>query len=166
MTVSDAPHWPTSALHAADTAFAALTCEPDPLTLDCDSLGAGLPLPPGQLPLPTLRDWLAEHPHDHDTRHAVWQELILRARRDGPQWVVAAVGMAMPLLVRVVREMCQDFGGDPADVDAQILTDFLDALRHRIDLDRDDPYSKLHEATQRASRRRARLRQHPGHPTH
>jgi len=62
MTMSDTPHWPTSALHAADTAFAALTCEPDPLTLDCDSLGADLHLPPGQLPLPTLRDGLADYP--------------------------------------------------------------------------------------------------------
>jgi hypothetical protein len=67
----------------------------------------------------------------------------------------------MPLLVRVAREVCEDFGGDPTDVDAQILTHFLDALRNRIDLDRDDPYSKLRDATQRAGRGCARLCQHP-----
>jgi hypothetical protein len=51
-------------------------------------------------------------------------------------------------------------------VDAQILTGFLDALRNRIDLDRDDPYLELHDAAQRAGRRRARLCQRPGssHP--
>jgi hypothetical protein len=166
MTTSDTRHWPTSSLHAADTAFAALTCEPKPLAIDCDSLGAGLNLPPGQVPLRTLRDWLADHPHDHHARHAVWRELVLRARLDGPQWVIAAVGIAMPLLVRVAHEVCEDFHGDPSDVDAQILTGFLDALRNRIDLDRGDPYHELHDAAQRAGRRRAHLCQHPGssHP--
>ena len=85
--------------------------------------------------------------------HAVWRELVLRARLDGPQWVIAAVGMAMPLLVRVAHEVCEDFHGDPTDVDAQILTGFLDALRNRINLERDDPYHELHDAAQRAGRR-------------
>ena len=161
MTASDTRHWPTSALRAADTAFAALTCEPKPLAIDCDSLGAGLDLPPGQLALTTLRDWLADHPHDQRARYAVWHELVLRARLDGPQWVIAAVGMAMPLLVRVAHQACEDFYGDPTDVDAQILTGFLDALHNRIDLDRDDPYIELHDAAQRAGRRHARLCKHP-----
>jgi hypothetical protein len=34
MTVSPDQVWPTSALRAAGVAWAALTCDPDPMTLD------------------------------------------------------------------------------------------------------------------------------------
>jgi hypothetical protein len=33
-------------------------------------------------------------------RGAIWRELVIRARRDGPAWRVAAGGMAMPGLRR------------------------------------------------------------------
>jgi hypothetical protein len=52
---------PTFASHlaVADRAFAALTCPPDPLSLDCATVG-GVPgpqlgLPAGPVPLPELR---------------------------------------------------------------------------------------------------------------
>jgi hypothetical protein len=84
MTASAVTDWPTSALQAADTAFTALTCDPDPLTLDCDALGEDLHLPPGKVPLRDLRDWMLAHPAAFAARDAVWRELILRARLDEP----------------------------------------------------------------------------------
>jgi DNA-directed RNA polymerase specialized sigma24 family protein len=152
MTVS-AHHWPTSPLAAADTAFAALTCEPAPLTLDLDKLDAGAELPGGVIALAVLRDWLLAHPRAHAARDAVWRELIRRARLDGPAWVIAAVGMAMPALRRYAGQLATGYLGDAADIDAEILTGFLSALRDRVDLDRDAPHAALCRSAWRAGYR-------------
>ena len=153
MSVSDATYWPTSALDTAATAFAALTCEPDPpLVLDCAALGADTGLPRRVMPLSALRDWLLRRPRAYTARDEVWRELIRRARLDGPHWVVGAVGMAMPALRQYAAQLCEGYAGDPADVDAEILTGFLTALRDRVDLARPAPYAGLCKAAWRAGR--------------
>ncbi|WP_028188863.1 hypothetical protein [Salinispora pacifica] len=152
MSVSDATDWPTSALDAAATAFAALTCEPAPLVLDCTAFGPDTGLPQQEVPLPALRDWLLRHPRAYTARDEVWRELIRRARLDGPHWVVAAVGMAMPALQQYAGQSCEGYNGDPADVDAEILTGFLTALRDRADLTKPAPYAGLCKAAWRAGR--------------
>jgi hypothetical protein len=149
MTVS-ATDWPSSPLTAADAAFAVLTCEPAPLTLDLDTLGPGAGLPGGVIALPALRDWLLAHPRAYPARDTVWRELVRRARLDGPAWVIAAVGMAMPALRRYAAQLCAGYPGDPADIDAEILTGFLSALRDRVDLARDAPHAALCRAAWRA----------------
>jgi DNA-directed RNA polymerase specialized sigma24 family protein len=149
MTVS-APDWPASPLAAADAAFAVLTCQPAPLTLDADSLGPDTGLPAGVIPLPALRDWLLAHPRAYPARDAVWRELIRRARLDGPAWVIAAVGMAMPALRRYAGQLAAGYPGDPDDLDAEILTGFLGALRDRVDPARTAPYAGLCRAAWRA----------------
>lgn len=132
--------WPTSALSAAATAFAALTCDPEPLSLDCGTLTgnsgdeADLGLPSGVVPLPQLRDWLLAHPDQHAARDAVWRELVRRARRSGPQWVIAAAGMAMPALVAHAHALTARFCGDRDDMDAEVLSGFLQALRDHVDV--------------------------------
>ncbi|MBQ1050844.1 hypothetical protein KBX50_20515 [Micromonospora sp. C51] len=153
MSVSDASDWPTSALDAAATAFAALTCEPDPpLVLDCAGFGADTGLPRRVMSLSVLRDWLLRHPRAYGARDEVWRELIRRARLDGPQWVVGAVGMALPALRQYAARLCEGYDGDPGDVDAEILTGFLTALRDRADLARPAPYASLCRAAWRAGR--------------
>lgn len=152
MSVSDATDWPTSALDAAATAFAALTCEPAPLALDCAAFGYDTGLPQRVMPLPALRDWLLRHPRAYTARDEVWRELIHRARLDGPHWVVAAVGMAMPALQQYAAQLAEGYDGDPADVDAEIVTGFLTALRDRVDLAKDAPYASLCRAAWRAGR--------------
>lgn len=152
MSVSDAADWPSSALDAAATAFAALTCEPHPLVLDCTVFGPDTGLPQRVIPLPALRDWLLRHPHAYTARDEVWRELIRRARLDGPHWVVAAVGMAMPALQQYGAQLSKGYDGDPADLDAEILTGFLTALRDRADLTRPAPYASLCKAAWRAGR--------------
>lgn len=201
--------WPASALQAADKAFAALTVDPAPLTLDCAALaaagmaasgttgggiaafdnaesciaepgtavsgdvesgsaaadggtaagtsGAGggtaaatparsgidLDLPEGDVPLPALRDWLMAHPSAYTARDTVWRELIRRARQGKPEWVIAAVGMAMPALVAMAGALAAGYHGDPADIDAEILTGFLEGLRRGVDPAQDAPHASL-----------------------
>ena len=144
--------WPASALQAADAAFTALTCDPDPLSLDCAAIGANTPLPAREVPLRDLRDWLLAHPRDYAARDVVWRELILRARLGEPEWVIAAVGMAMPALVRFAGTLAAGYRGDPDDLDAEVLTGFLSALRDRLDLSRPAPYAGLLFAAYRAGR--------------
>jgi hypothetical protein len=212
--------WPASALQVADKAFAALTVDPAPLTLDCAALSAGIStsdgagsagagahasgaagaggsagagafgtatsgssvsavggataaggagttaggfgaapsagtgpdVPPGEVPLPALRDWLMAHPGAHAIRDAVWRELIRRARQGRPEWVIAAVGMAMPALVAMAGTFAAGYRGDPADIDAEILTGFLEGLRRSVDPDRNAPHASLCFAAWRAGR--------------
>ncbi|MFI7492974.1 hypothetical protein ACIBXA_31840 [Micromonospora echinaurantiaca] len=157
MSLSDGQAWPTSHLRAADAAFVALTREPAPLTLDCDSLphdsGEDLRLPGGVVTLPVLRDWLLAHPSDYRGRDAVWRELVLRARLRGQEWTIAAVGMAMPALVRIAGQLSAGYRGDPADIDSEVLTGFLAALRDHLDLTRPALYASLAMAAFRAGRR-------------
>ncbi|MFI7209506.1 hypothetical protein [Micromonospora aurantiaca (nom. illeg.)] len=157
MSVSDTPDWPTSHLLAADAAFVALTREPEPLTLDCDSLprdiGKHPRLPSGVIALPALRDWLLAHPRDYAGRDAVWRELVLRTRLHGKEWTIAAVGMAMPALVRIAGQLAAGYRGDPADIDSEVLTGFLEALRDHLDLTRPALYASLTMAAFRAGRR-------------
>jgi DNA-directed RNA polymerase specialized sigma24 family protein len=156
MTGPQTPAWPSSPLAAVGAAFATLTAEPGPLTFDCtildsdDADRAGLPA--GPVPLPMLRDWMLAHPHAYDVRDRVWRELITRARTGDPAWVVAAVGMALPALVRFAGRLAAGYRGDPDDLDAELLTGYLHALRHRVDLDDTGLYAKLCYAAWRAAR--------------
>lgn len=133
-----------SHLQVADAAFNALTRGPcPPLVLDCDRLGTGLGLPAGTVPLHTLREWMRRHPRAYAARDAVWRELIRRARERGGKWLIAAVGMAMPALVGHAQRLSTGHGGDPRDIDNEVLAGFLAALTERDDLGEPAAYSKL-----------------------
>jgi hypothetical protein len=165
MTVSASKHtdWPDSPLDAVDAAFAKLTCEPEPLSLDLDQLpdplGDDSGLPGGVIALPALQQWLLRHPRAYTVRDAVWRELIRRARLDGPAWVIAATALAMPALRRYAGQLHTGWTGDAYDLDAQILTGFLTALRDEVDLARPAPYARLCWAAWRAGHE---LRQRDG----
>jgi hypothetical protein len=152
MAVRGDADWPRSAVRAADAAFTALCTGPDPLSLDCDALGDGLGLPPGIVALPALREWMLSHPRHYAARDAVWRELILRARLHGPAWVIAAVGMAMPALTRFAGRLAAGYRGDPNDLDAELLTGFLEMLRGRLDLTGSGLYARLCFGAWRAGR--------------
>ncbi|TFE35532.1 hypothetical protein E0F15_01390 [Frankia sp. B2] len=62
-------------------------------------------------------------------RAAVWREV---ARRQGDEgWLVAAVGIALPMLRHVAGTLAAGGVGMRADLDAEVLTGFLAALRAR-----------------------------------
>ena len=143
--------WPTSPLSAAATAFAALTCEPAPMTLDLDQLGPG------------RRSAIRCHDPDRPGHLAGQAPACLcrpgrgLARADPPgaaglpaAWVIAAVGMAMPALLRYAAQLASGYRGDRDDVDAEVLTGFLAALRERVDLAKPAPHAALCMAAFRA----------------
>lgn len=142
--------WPASPLDAAEMAFTALTSDPEPLSLDLDQLGPDVGLPTGVMTVLAVRDWLLAHRSSFEARDAVWVEMIRRARLNGPQWIIGAVGMALPALRRYTRQLCNGYQGDPDDIEAEVLAGFLAALRDHVDLARPAPYAGLCRAGWRA----------------
>ena len=117
----------SSPLDAADFAFHALTEGPAPLALDGRSVSAELPQRP--VPLDELKRVLLRLSTGPAARDAAWEELVTRARRCGPSWVIGAVGVALPGLRRAAGRLTRGYHGDTADIDAEVLTGFLAALQ-------------------------------------
>jgi hypothetical protein len=78
--------------------------------------------------LDELRRWLRLPGRDNRAKNAVWTCLVSRARCDGPAWTVAAVGMALPRLVRLADRLAEGDGQTRHELDAEILTGFLTRL--------------------------------------
>ena len=116
----------------ADAAFRLLTSGPQPLALHAAEVAAGLPDRP--VPLDELRVLLLHPSTSAAARNAVWAELVRRARDGGPAWTVGLAGIAMPGLRRAAGSLAAAYRGDPADLQAEILTGFLAAVR-ALDLD-------------------------------
>ncbi len=138
MSLSDDFHdLPSSLSHlqVAGLAFDALTAQPRLMSLDCAEVtaraGQDLGLPDRSVLLGDLRVWLLEHGDNHAAADAVWRELIRRARLD-KDWQIAALGMALPRLVRQAGALARDFRGDAADIDAAMVEGFLQALTRRV----------------------------------
>ena len=110
---------------AADAAFRLLCAGPQPLALHASKAAAGLPDRP--VPLDELRVLLLHPSTSARARNAVWAELIRRARDGDPAWTVGLAGIAMPGLRRAVGSLAAAYRGDPADLQAEVLTGFLAA---------------------------------------
>jgi len=117
----------TSALSWAETAFGLLTCEPAPLSFDARPVPG---LPNRTIPLDELRQLLIGVPHYVETTDALWRQLAAHAREWGPAWVVGAVGVALPGLTRMAVRIAAAYPRHADDIDSELLTGFLDALRH------------------------------------
>jgi len=98
--------------------------------------GAGVVVPAGAVvgladrPLrpDELRDVLLDPRTSNLVRDAAWAFLVTRARGAGGDWVIAAVGVAMPALGAVAARLCRSFAADPSDIHAEVLRGFLEAL--------------------------------------
>ena len=123
---------PVDALDAADAAFRLLCAGPRPLSLHASRLAAGLPDRP--VPLDELRELLLHPATSARARNQVWAELVRRARAGDPAWTVGLAGIAMPGLRRTAGSLAAAWRGDPADLQAEVLTGFLAAVR-ALDLD-------------------------------
>jgi hypothetical protein len=125
-SMSESWSWPSGPLDAAQRAFDLLTCPPAPLAFD----GRGFDgLPQRILPLDELKQFLLREDVPRRVQDAAWRELVVRARRDGPAWVIAAVGVAMPGLRAAAGRLATGWHGDTADLDADLLTGFLGRLQ-------------------------------------
>ncbi|MEV4706822.1 helix-turn-helix domain-containing protein [Actinoplanes sp. NPDC049316] len=109
-------------------------------------------LPDRILPLDELRKVLLAAGTGHQVRDAVWRELVIRARRDGPAWRVAAVGMAMPGLRRQAGLLAAGWHGDTHDLDAEMLVGFMERLA-TVDLGEPRVCGRLIDAGVRAARK-------------
>ncbi|MDT5023664.1 MAG: hypothetical protein QOE61_90 [Micromonosporaceae bacterium] len=146
MSTSD---WPSSPLDAAQRAFTLLVQPPSHVGFD----GRGFDVLPDEiLPLDDLRDLLLSPKTGVEVRDAVWRELVVRARRDGPAWVVAAVGVAMPGLRRIAGMLAAGWRGDTDDLDSELIVGFVARLK-TIDLDVPRICGRLIDAGLRAARK-------------
>jgi hypothetical protein len=112
---------------AADTAFRLLCAGPRPLALHAAEVAAGLP--DRLVPVDELRLLLLHPSTSARARNQVWAELVRRARTSDPAWTVALAGVAMPGLRRAVGSLAAAWRGDPADLQSEVLTGFLAAVR-------------------------------------
>jgi hypothetical protein len=136
-------------LDAAQRAFGLLTVPPAPLAFDCRGIAG---LPQRLIPLGELRRLLISDVTSRPARDVVWRQVVTRARRDGPAWVVAAVGLALPGLRRRAGRLTSGWHGETADLDAELLTGFLERLA-TIDLDAANICGRLIDAGARSVRR-------------
>jgi hypothetical protein len=112
---------------AAESAFRLLCAGPQPLALHATKVAAGLP--DRLVPVDELRVLLLHPSTGARTRNQVWAELVRRARAGDPAWTVALAGIAMPGLRRAAGSLAAAWRGDPADLQSEVLTGFLAAVR-------------------------------------
>lgn len=141
--------WPTTPLDAAEKAFIMLAEAPTHVPFDARSFDS---LPDRIVPLDELRKLLLASSTSNEVRDAVWRELVIRARRDGPAWRVAAVGMAMPGLRRHAGMLAAGWHGDTHDLDGELLVGFMERLA-TIDLTEPRVCGRLVDAGVRAARK-------------
>jgi len=122
-----------SPLGAVSAAFRLLTTGPRPLALHGASLSGELPN--RLVPLDEMRTVLLQPATSTTARNAVWAELVRRALAGSPAWTVALAGVALPGLYRAAASLTAAGRTDPADLETEVLTGFLTALRQ---LDPDD----------------------------
>jgi hypothetical protein len=97
-------------------------------------------LPDRPATLYQLRVRLSSATVSAESRAAIWSYIVRNARTPGPQqpdWTIAAAGLALPELMRIVASLARDQQGpgcDVADLEAAALGAFYHELR-RIDLD-------------------------------
>jgi hypothetical protein len=143
------PSWPSTPLDAAEKAFTLLAEAPSHVPFDARGFDG---LPGRILPLDELRRLLLSGSTSPSVRDAVWRELVVRARRDGPAWRVAAVGMAVPGLRRQAGLLAAGWHGDTHDLDSELLVGFMECLA-RVDLAEPRICGRLVEAGVRAARK-------------
>jgi hypothetical protein len=141
--------WPEGPLDAAQRAFDLLTRRPTPLAFDGHGTSG---LPQRLLGLEELKRHLLADSTARVTRDTVWRELVMRARRDGPAWVIAAVGIAMPGLRRRAGLLSRGWSSHSADLDSELLLGFLERLR-TIDVEVGNICPRLIDAGARAVKR-------------
>lgn len=85
-------------------------------------------LPDQHLTLAQARDRILDRACPRATRDGLWRLLIRRARYHGADWTMACAGVALPALAASTHRLGSWYGGDHADLQAEILTGFLEAL--------------------------------------
>ncbi|GGM81006.1 hypothetical protein GCM10012275_59570 [Longimycelium tulufanense] len=141
--------WPSNSLDAAREAFAWLTAGDHPVALDGRLFDH---LPNREIPVDELRDLLLRRSCPRRVWDQVWRHVITRSRAEGGTWTIVAVGLALPMLTPMAARLTDRYAGDPADIHAEIVSGFLDALQ-TVDLTRGRITIRLRWAAYRAGHR-------------
>jgi hypothetical protein len=135
MSSSPPHHCASSSLLIAEKIFTLLQRGPAPLTLDPSDLLANTGLDPatlgwgpGPVPLLALRGRVLVGGLPLAVTNRMWSLLVTRVHAFGEAWTVAAVGMALPALRGLARDLGGRSGEGRVDLDAEILGGFLTAL--------------------------------------
>jgi hypothetical protein len=105
-------------------------------------------LPNRRVPLDEVRERMLRRRCPVRTRDAVWAYLVRRSRREGAAWTVACAGMALPALTGTARWLAARYPGDVFDVQAEVLSGFLDGVAS-VDLARPHVLPRLRWAAYR-----------------
>jgi predicted DNA-binding protein (UPF0251 family) len=126
--------------------FRLLAEGPAPLSVDGRQLGHGLPR--RRIPLPELAAILMHPSCGFEARDAVWRLLVTRARSGNAEWMVGAVGVALPGLRNAAHRLSRSYHGD---TQAALVTEFVAALG-AVNLERPGVVSRLLDAASSAAR--------------
>ncbi|MUL41556.1 sigma-70 family RNA polymerase sigma factor [Streptomonospora sp. PA3] len=129
-----------------------------------DASGTGGLFPPVPMDLFQVRTWLLQPGLGHRDRDGAWRRIITRARAE-QDWMVAAIGLAMPALRAAARRSTRGLdAAAAADVEAEILAGFVTAVGE-VNLEWTRLVWRLRCRAQRAGiRARHREERHPGLP--
>ncbi|MCG5215468.1 hypothetical protein [Streptosporangium sp. KLBMP 9127] len=141
-------------MDAAEHLFQLVACEPYGLAVN----GTLAPdLPQRRVALEELRRLLTHPLMSNATRDLVWRELVTRARVLGAMWVVGAVGVALPGLRAIAGRITSGYvAGDAADIDHEVLSSFIKAVRS-IEVDQPSIRPRLYDEARLAGERLRRL---------
>lgn len=115
-------------------AFAALLEDPCPLFIPAGELP--FLIPARDLPLPRVKTLLLDVGTASADKRAVWAAIVRRSQQGESAWTVAAAGLAYPALAGRVLRVCRAHPGEVEEIQAEILVEFLTALKN---LDVEDP---------------------------
>ncbi|MBA0127296.1 hypothetical protein H0B56_17235 [Haloechinothrix sp. YIM 98757] len=148
-SVSEHAEWPANPLDAARAAFTWLTTGDHPVAVDGRVFDY---MPDREIPVNELRDLLLRRSCPRRVWDQVWRHVITRARSEGGTWTIVAVGLALPMLTPMAARLTDRYAGEPADIHAEIVQGFLDALQ-TIDLTKGRITIRLRWAAYRSGHR-------------
>ncbi|WP_328610561.1 hypothetical protein OG943_16030 [Amycolatopsis sp. NBC_00345] len=74
-------------------------------------------------------DLIGSRATDHAVKDAIWAELVRLAQTDTETWQIIAAGLLAPSLAATARRVVVERGGDPAEIESEVMLGFIEALR-------------------------------------
>lgn len=108
--------------------FQLLLAEPCPMAVPAEEM-AGFIAPAREVALPEIKRLLDATGTRPAVKRALWDAMVRRAQAGDPSWTLAAVGLSWRALAGKVLQMCRKSPADAHEIQAEVLTEFLVALR-------------------------------------
>lgn len=116
-----------SPLNSVRAAFRTLVDTDPPLTIDGWNLSADLPT--RNICIDKLFELMWKQATEQSIKDAIWVEIVRLTQSVGQPWALVAAGLMAPALHSAARRVLTHHVGDRADVEADILLGFIEALR-------------------------------------